>query len=76
MSQAAIYVLLTTGILNLAGIAGLFYRMSIISYQHKLMWTDFARRKGLNGHAPASLYAHGTQRGEEALRSMAENKTN
>lgn len=48
MPSLAIYVLLTTGILNLVGIAGLFYRMSIMSYQHKLMWNDFARRKGLS----------------------------
>jgi hypothetical protein len=66
------YILIATGILNLAGIVGLFYRLSIIGYQHKLMWTDFARRKGLNGHAPASLYAHGSQRAEETLNSMAD----
>ena len=57
MPNIAIYVLLTTGILNLVGVAGLFYRMSILSYQHKLMWSDFARRKGLNGHAAVSMYA-------------------
>lgn len=68
----ATYVLIGTGILNLVGILGIFYRLSVISYQHKLMWTDFARRKGLNGHAPASLYAHGSQRGEDALNSMAD----
>ena len=56
MTNLAIYVLLTTGILNLVGIAGLFYRMSILSYQHKLMWNDFARRKGLNGHGAVQMY--------------------
>jgi hypothetical protein len=59
MSNIAVYVLLTTGILNLVGVAGLFYRMSIMSYQHRLMWNDFARRKGLNGHAAVHVYERG-----------------
>ena len=69
MPNIAIYVLLTTGILNLVGVAGLFYRMSIMSYQHKLMWSDFARRKGLNGHAAVSMYARGDSVGEEGAKA-------
>jgi hypothetical protein len=58
LKDLALYVLLLTGILNLVGIGGLFYKFSIMGYQHKLMWSDYARRKGLigaivpNGHAP------------------------
>jgi len=69
MPNIAIYVLLTTGILNLVGVAGLFYRMSIMSYQHKLMWSDFARRKGLNGHAAVSMYARGDDGGKEGAKA-------
>jgi hypothetical protein len=65
MPNIAVYVLVTTGILNLVGIAGLFYRMSIMSYQHKLMWNDFARRKGLNGHAAVGMYAGANSGGED-----------
>lgn len=72
MSNLAIYVLMTTGILNLVGIAGLFYRMSIMSYQHKLMWSDFARRKGLNGHAAVSMYARGDGGGEAGVDELQE----
>ena len=73
MPNLAIYVLLTTGILNLVGVAGLFYRMSIMSYQHKLMWNDFARRKGLNGHAAVSMYARVNDGGEDPDHNMPEN---
>ena len=69
MPNIAIYVLLTTGILNLVGVAGLFYRMSIMSYQHKLMWSDFARRKGLNGHAAVSMYARRDEDGKEGAKA-------
>ena len=72
MPNLAIYVLLTTGILNLVGIAGLFYRMSIMSYQHRLMWNDFARRKGLNGHAAVSLYARANDGEEDPTLNTAE----
>ena len=72
MPNLAIYVLLTTGILNLVGIAGLFYRMSIMSYQHRLMWNDFARRKGLNGHAAVSLYARANGGEEDPTLNTAE----
>jgi len=36
---------------GLSGAANLFcvYKLAVISYQHKLMWTDFERRKRLNG---------------------------
>jgi hypothetical protein len=44
--------------------------MSIMSYQHKLMWIDFARRKGLNGHAAVSMYARGDDGGKSP--NMAE----
>ena len=57
---------------NLLALLAIWRKLSIRDYQHNLMWTDFARRKGLNGHAPASLYAHGSQRGEDALNGIAE----
>ena len=41
---------------NLLVLLGIYRKMSIIVYQHKLMWSDFAERKGIsaNGkHAPA-----------------------
>jgi hypothetical protein len=42
---------------NLLVLLGIYRKLSIIVYQHKLMWTDFADRKGIsaNGkHAAAS----------------------
>lgn len=74
MSPLTTYILIGTAVLNLFGIAGIFYRLSVISYQHKLMWTDFARRKGLNGYAPQSLYAHGSRAGEDALDAIAQSR--
>jgi hypothetical protein len=40
---------------NLLVLLGIYRRMSIMVYQHKLMWTDFADRKGIvpNGKHPA-----------------------
>jgi len=32
---------------NLFVLLGIYRRMSIMVYQHKLMWTDFADRKGI-----------------------------
>ena len=32
---------------NLLVLLGIYRRMSILVYQHKLMWTDFAGRKGI-----------------------------
>ncbi|HMC32713.1 MAG TPA: hypothetical protein VKL99_17880 [Candidatus Angelobacter sp.] len=32
---------------NLFVLLGIYRKMSIIVYQHKLMWTDFADRKGI-----------------------------
>jgi hypothetical protein len=42
---------------NLLVLLGIYRKLSIIVYQHKLMWTDFAERKGIsaNGkHAAAN----------------------
>jgi hypothetical protein len=41
---------------NLLVLLGIYRKMSIIVYQHKLMWTDFAERKGIspNGKHAAS----------------------
>jgi hypothetical protein len=52
LDHIALYVLLITGILNLAGIGGLFYKFSIMGYQHNLMWKVFARQHGLDGNSP------------------------
>jgi hypothetical protein len=70
MPQFHIADIFTAG--NLIMLLLIWRKLSIRDYQHSLMWTDFARRKGLNGHAPASLYAHGSQRAEETLNSMAD----
>jgi len=42
---------------NLFVLLGIYRKLSIIVYQHKLMWTDFAERKGIsaNGKHVASL---------------------
>jgi hypothetical protein len=42
---------------NLLVLLGIYRKMSIIVYQHKLMWTDFAERKGIsaNGKHVASV---------------------
>ena len=34
---------------NLFVLLGIYYKMSVMLYQHKLMWKDFAQRKGING---------------------------
>ena len=38
-------------------VLGIYRKLSIIVYQHKLMWTDFAERKGIsaNGKHAASV---------------------
>ena len=40
---------------NLVVLLGIYYKMSVMLYQHKLMWKDFAHRKGIyaetNGQA-------------------------
>lgn len=33
---------------NLLVLLGIYRKMSILVYQHKLMWTDFAERKGIS----------------------------
>jgi hypothetical protein len=33
---------------NLVVLLGIYYKMSIMLYQHKLMWKDFAARKGIS----------------------------
>ena len=35
---------------NLLVLLGIYRKMSIIVYQHKLMWSDFAERKGLSAN--------------------------
>src|SRR5579864_3158701 len=42
---------------NLVVLLGIYRKMSIIVYQHKLMWADFAERKGIsaNGKHAASV---------------------
>ncbi len=39
------------GIGNLVVLLGIYYKMSVMLYQHKLMWKDFARRKGISPEA-------------------------
>jgi hypothetical protein len=34
---------------NLVVLLGIYYKMSVMLYQHKLMWKDFAQRKGISG---------------------------
>jgi hypothetical protein len=36
------------GIGNLVVLLGIYYKMSVMLYQHKLMWKDFARRKDIS----------------------------
>lgn len=36
---------------NFLVLCGILRKLSIFTYQHKLMWTDFSRRKGLITHA-------------------------
>jgi hypothetical protein len=36
------------GIGNLLVLLGIYYKMSVMLYQHKLMWKDFARRKDIS----------------------------
>jgi hypothetical protein len=42
---------------NLFVLLGIYRKMSIVVYQHKLMWADFAERKGIspNGKHAASV---------------------
>ena len=35
---------------NLLVLLGIYRKLSIIVYQHKLMWTDFADRKGISAN--------------------------
>jgi hypothetical protein len=35
---------------NLLVLLGIYRKMSIIVYQHKLMWNDFAERKGISAN--------------------------
>lgn len=37
------------GVGNLLVLLGIYYKMSVMLYQHKLMWKDFAQRKGISG---------------------------
>jgi hypothetical protein len=37
------------GVGNLLVLLGIYYKISIMLYQHKLMWKDFARRKDISG---------------------------
>lgn len=39
---------------NFLVLLGIYGKVRIITYQHKLMWTDFARRKGLDPSSPES----------------------
>ncbi len=33
---------------NLMVLLGIYYKMSVMLYQHKLMWKDFAQRKNIS----------------------------
>jgi hypothetical protein len=37
-----------------------------MSYQHRLMWNDFTRGKGLNGQAAVNMCERGNTGGEES----------
>src|SRR5215467_3774259 len=39
---------------NLLVLLGIYRKLSIIVYQHKLMWTDFAERKGISANGKHS----------------------
>ena len=39
---------------NLFVLLGIYRKMSIIVYQHKLMWSDFAERKGINANGKSA----------------------
>jgi hypothetical protein len=34
---------------NFLVLLGIYGKVRIMAYQHKLMWTDFAKRKGISG---------------------------
>ena len=34
---------------NFLVLLGIYGKVRIITYQHKLMWADFAKRKGISG---------------------------
>ncbi len=37
-------------IANLLVMLGIYGKLAVKDYQHKLMWTDYADRKGINGN--------------------------
>jgi hypothetical protein len=39
---------------NLFVLLGIYRKLSIIVYQHKLMWSDFADRKGISANGKAA----------------------
>lgn len=39
-------------IANFLVLLGIYGKVKVMTYQHKLMWTDFARRKGIDPTAP------------------------
>jgi|GEM_PF-1477472 len=38
---------------NFLVLCGILRKLSIFTYQHKLMWSDFAQRKGIDGNGKA-----------------------
>lgn len=46
-----LYVSTTLSFASLVMMLGVYYKLSIMTYQHRLMWRDFARRKQINGAA-------------------------
>ncbi|HEY1525612.1 MAG TPA: hypothetical protein VGH51_05175 [Candidatus Angelobacter sp.] len=43
---------------NLFVLLGIYRKMSIMVYQHKLMWTDFAERKGISPNGKRVVADH------------------
>ena len=66
------FLLYTTLSLNVITILSFIYHLAVTHFKIRLMWTEFARRHGLNGGAPRSFYAVGTHAGEEALRAFTD----
>ncbi len=47
-------LILGIGGANILLMLGIYRKMNIIVYQHGLMWSDFAKKKGLDSNGKAS----------------------
>lgn len=40
---------------NLLVLLGIYHKISVMLYQHKLMWKDFAQRKGISAETNGKI---------------------